>query len=52
MTPEQKEWVLKRAPNGMSVHQAAKWLLMTRIDADVAVEMEKRAAQGLKRLTA
>lgn len=51
MTADQKERVLAEAPPGMSVHQAAKWLLLKKIDKKVANEMADRVADGYKRLT-
>lgn len=52
MTPTQKDALVAAAPAGMSVHQAAKWLLLRQVDQATANVMADRAADGYKRLTA
>ena len=47
----QKDALLAAAPPGMSVHQAAKWLLLKHVDKKAAHAMADRAAEGYKRLT-
>jgi hypothetical protein len=51
LTAAQKDKLLEQAPPGLSAHQAAKWLLLKKVDRTAANHMADMAAEGKKRLT-